>query len=44
MPNPNEKKRKMGSTKIIPYEISSFDAVTADKILRIRHGPGTITN
>lgn len=31
MMNPHEqKKKKMGSTKIIPFEINSFDAKTAD--------------
>lgn len=34
----------MGSSKIIPYELSSFDPHTEDKIKKARHGPNTISN
>ena len=34
----------MGSTKIIPYELNSFDPKTADEIIKMRHGPNTIYN
>lgn len=34
----------MGSTKIIPYEIDSFDALTADAINKARSGTHTIDN
>jgi len=34
----------MGSAKIIPYELNSFDPKTADEIIKARHGPNTIYN
>ena len=42
--NPHENKKRMGSTKIIPFEINSFDPKTADQLIKARNGPNTIFN
>lgn len=40
----NGKRKFMGSSKIVPFELSSFDPKTIDKIIKVKHGPNTISN
>jgi hypothetical protein len=36
--------RPIGSSKILPFDLNSFDANTAHKLIKIKHGANTILN